>query len=174
MGKIVWKDASFAQTKGVDPAAALDELESILASDGLLTPAAVVAAAESKSSPLHGAFEWRNSVAAARYREWQARQLIRAVIEKKDDGSTVPVFVSIQQTRDDGSHVRGYQSVSVAMSRPDEWLSALEIFNSKIQSARRGLDDLERIAGSHQDRDRLASIAIASKALDTAHAALVH
>jgi hypothetical protein len=173
MAKITWKNSTFATTKNVDPDAVLDVLDDLLERDGLLTPAAVVAAAEPKDSPLHGAFEWRNSVAASRYREWQARQLIRAIIREEAGGTKEPAFVAIQQTMDDGSHIRGYQSVRVAMSRPDEWLSALEIFNNKIMSSRRSLDDLERIAGSHQDRNRLASIAIAAKALDTAHAALM-
>lgn len=56
------------------------ELERIAATnDGVLTPDAVVKAAEPEESPLHDRFEWDDSVAAHQYRIEQARTLIRSV-----------------------------------------------------------------------------------------------
>lgn len=168
---IAWK-SGFATTKDVDPEAALDALDEILERDGLLKPDAVVAAAEPKTSPLHPAFEWRNGVAANRYREWQARALIRSVRVVNDaTGKDAPVFVAVVTETADGQ-ARGYQRTEVAMARPDEWLSALSMFSAKISSARRSLEELEVMAAKTDNRDRLANIAIAAKALDMAHAAL--
>lgn len=42
-------------------------------------PAAMVEEARSPTSPIHGAFEWRDGVAAERYREVQARHFIGAL-----------------------------------------------------------------------------------------------
>ena len=73
--------------------------------DGLLMPETVVEAARSKSSPLHSRFEWNNGRAAEAYRIWQARQLIRVVVE------TIPgvkgeheVFVSLTTDRKGGGY----------------------------------------------------------------------
>ena len=49
------------------------------AGEGVLTPDAVVEAAASPDSPLHGYFEWDDTEAARKYRLEQARTLIRSV-----------------------------------------------------------------------------------------------
>lgn len=54
--------------------AALDDIAA--ANDGILRPKDVVAAAKSKSSPLHKEFTWKNDVASQRWREHEARHLI--------------------------------------------------------------------------------------------------
>lgn len=170
---IIWKDSTFAQTKGIDPSAALDVLESISSDDGLLTPAAVVSAAEPADSPIHNAFEWRDYVAADRYREWQARQLIKAIITVDDKtGDKAPAFVAIVKDVDDGARERGYQLTRVAMTRPNEWLSALAIFNSKLIATRKSIEELEAIARSSKDSNRLSSIAVAARSIDAAREAL--
>jgi len=68
------------------------ELQMLANKTGSLTAAAVVDAAKPKTSALHNHFEWKNTVAAEKYREEQARQLIRRVhiVNSKtdDDGTT--------------------------------------------------------------------------------------
>lgn len=54
-------------------------LQEIYAEHGRLTPELVVQAATPESSPLHHRFVWDNDEAAQRYREVQARELIRSV-----------------------------------------------------------------------------------------------
>lgn len=172
---IKWADNSFAKTRGVDPEQAIDVLEEIRIRDGLIKPSAVVEAAEPKSSPLHPAFEWRNGVAAQRYREWQARSMVKAIIVVDDQtNQKAPAFVNISRVDDEGEKQRGYQRTEIAITRPDEWLEALGTFNAKITSARSSLEQLEQLAAGSEQKDRLASIAIAAKALDTARAALSH
>lgn len=55
------------------------ELESIYSTDGALTPASVLDRARSESSPLHGLFEWDDTVAGEKFRLVQAQKLITKV-----------------------------------------------------------------------------------------------
>ena len=50
-----------------------------VAQSGPLTPQRVVAAARDASNPLHGQFEWDDSVAGEAYRIEQARSLVRSI-----------------------------------------------------------------------------------------------
>jgi len=54
-------------------------LQDIYQDNGRLTPALVVAAARDDGHPLHHRFEWDDDVAAERYRQVQAAELIRKV-----------------------------------------------------------------------------------------------
>lgn len=46
---------------------------------GKLTPKELVEAARDVNSPLHDEFEWDNTRAAQKYREWQARYIISSI-----------------------------------------------------------------------------------------------
>jgi len=54
-------------------------LNTLYQKNGRLTAALVVKAASKEGSPLHSYFEWDDTVAGARYRMEQARDLIRSV-----------------------------------------------------------------------------------------------
>ena len=56
-----------------------ESLNAIEARDGAIKPAAVVAEARPKASPLHSLFTWDNSKAAELYRLDEARNIIRSV-----------------------------------------------------------------------------------------------
>jgi len=73
--------------KGVAAETAAKELESIRKSEGVLTPSVIVEKSRIKNAPLHPVFEWRNAVAAQKYREEQARRLTRAIVYVKDEDS---------------------------------------------------------------------------------------
>lgn len=56
-------------------------------SEAGLSPATLLDASRDEKSPLHGEFEWRDDVAAEKYRLGQAHDLIRnlrVVVERKD------------------------------------------------------------------------------------------
>lgn len=78
------------------------------AAKGDLTPQAVVDTARDESHPLHGRFEWDDSVAGEAYRRSQAAELIRSV---KVTYSEAP----------DGEprRIRAFSSLNVAVS-PDQ------------------------------------------------------
>lgn len=79
-----------------------EQLQTIHATHGALTPDLVVEEATPKSSPLHDRFEWNNSVAGHAYRLIQARELIRSVkVTYRNDltgeKSTVRAFQSVRR-----------------------------------------------------------------------------
>lgn len=67
-------------------------------SGGHLIPNAVVRAAKNDDHPLHKHFEWRDGVAAEKYRLDQARALIRCVhvVSDKTEVGSVRAFLSIK------------------------------------------------------------------------------
>jgi hypothetical protein len=88
----------------------VDELERLREeNDGLLTVAAVVEAAKNDTSPLHKHFDWDDTHAAEKYREWQARTLIqkcKITVEHKPD-TMIRAYVSVPSDRKEG----GYRAV---------------------------------------------------------------
>ena len=87
-----------------------DELERIREeNDGLLTVSAIVEAAKDEDSPLHKHFDWDDTHAAEKYREWQARTLIqkcKITVENKPD-TLIRAYVSVPLDRKAG----GYRAV---------------------------------------------------------------
>lgn len=91
------------------------------ANDGLLTPDDVLKDARSKSSPLHGWFDWDDSSAAHKHRLYQARRLINVIeitpVRTERVELTVPEYIRDPRQGDK----QGYrQTVAV---RSDEELA---------------------------------------------------
>lgn len=165
----IW-GTTYIATRGVEAGAAYAELEAIRERDGIVRPAAVVDASRPDDATLHPIFEWDDFLAAERHREWQARQIIRAVkiVESSGQESRAYVNVSVE------SQPAGYQSTEIAVQRPDEWLDALRMFERKISELRRTVEELEMLATQSESHDRLASLAVAARALQLAESALRH
>ena len=81
-----------------------EHLTEIYREHGSLTPRLVVDAARDPGHPLHDRFEWDDAVAGEKYREHQARQLIRTVkvVEFSDDGDDQRVRAFHSVPRPDG------------------------------------------------------------------------
>jgi hypothetical protein len=91
------------------------ELDKVRGNKVLLVPEDVVDwAAAHPDSPLHEAFEWDDTAAAARYRIWQARVLITIVVAKVDDR---PRFVSLSIDRVKPSG--GYRPIDEVRADPE-------------------------------------------------------
>lgn len=71
-------------------------IEQITKRDGQVTPSALLDASRDDSAPLHGCFEWDDSIAAERYRLHQARQMIANVriVQSTDTAERDRAFVS--------------------------------------------------------------------------------
>ena len=78
-----------------------EELQKIAAEHGgVLYPKDVVNAARNPNSPLHGAFEWDDGIAAEKFRLVQARELIRVQVTMiPSRGTPVRAFVSLSPDR---------------------------------------------------------------------------
>lgn len=173
----------YVNLTGVDPEAALETLEDIRERhEGCLRPADLVRESRQKSATFHTCFEWKDAIAGQRYREWQARQIIRAVrveiIDEEGKSRDEPAFVPVRITRiDDNGHSRSdsfYQSTQVAIERIDQWVSAVDIFAKKIDECKKALADLERVANRSEQPDRAAWVHVANKALTAALEAIRH
>ena len=86
---------------------------------GKITPRMVVDAARAEDSPLHSYFEWDDEIAAEKYREMQARTLLRSVDLKVTKG-TVKFDVSayIRDPESDPQE-QGYVQVASLKSQED-------------------------------------------------------
>ena len=132
--------------------AVIAELEAVReAGGGVLTPAAVVRQAKKKSSAIHNYFEWDNTDAAQKYREHQARLLIRAtVIMIPDADEETCAYVSIIH----GSGNREYRHVV-------EVLSDDEMRERLLATA---LDELRAFKKKYKQLKELAAIFAAIEA----------
>jgi hypothetical protein len=169
--KYVWKNSYGHEVPAEDAA---DELERIrLENEGKLIPVNVVEASEPKEAVLHPCFEWRNSVAANRYREYQARNLIRGIRIIKDDDQQIPQFANVRITNEQtGKNESFYQNTTVLIKRPDELMSAISLLQTKLSAIENSIQEIVHLAKEHQDEDRVSRLVIAARAIETARAAL--
>jgi hypothetical protein len=153
-----------SRISGVDAQVVGAELEKVRALHGALVPQSVVDEARPEESPLHPAFEWDDSVAAENHRQWQARNLIRAVCVKSADGANLdPVYVHVRV--DDGG---SYQHVEVVAKDPDMLAAAIEELNDKLQMARRSVDQLRRAVNESRAKINTSKMNAVGKHLDAA------
>ena len=114
------------------------ELESIRKTHGgILRAEDVVDRATAKNNPLHDLFEWNDSAAAAEYRLWQARQIIRVtvgIIPGTEIKSRIFVSMMADRIEDDG----GYRAMVDVLSDVErralmlaEALDELNVFRRK-------------------------------------------
>jgi hypothetical protein len=83
-----------------------EELERLQAeNNGRLETKMVVQTARDESNPLHRCFEWNDDLAAERYRENQARMVIRSIriVSENDEGQKdlVRCFVNVDATEEE-------------------------------------------------------------------------
>lgn len=79
-----------------------EHFEQLERQQGYITPKTVLDSARSEMSVIHTCFEWKDDIAAEKYREEQARSLIRNLtirMIESDEKQVEPVraFVNIQQ-----------------------------------------------------------------------------
>lgn len=139
-----WKDSAF---KSGDPQAVGDRLNRIRESNPKQRLAArdVVVDARREDSPLHRYFEWRDSVAALKYRETQARELIRSLVVIYDErpDTPVPAFVCIEQ----GAEEFGpYQATHVALAEPESRDYVLTRARQELAAWRKRYASLQELA----------------------------
>jgi hypothetical protein len=118
------------------------------AHQGILQPAIVVKEAANPKSPLHDYFEWADDEAAFQYRLWQARQLIRVVVNVvgPTDAPPQPVWVSLEEDRlKDGG---GYRMTVDVLSDP-------ALRQQLLVQARK---EMEQFAKKYRDLQELAEV----------------
>lgn len=140
MATYKWKP--YAHVK-IDAQAAGEVLEAArIRNNGQLTPRAVVEEAKPDDSPLHDHFEWRDDVAAQKYREDQAAYLIRMIaMEVEEAKEPVRAFVNVRM-----GDSQAYTSTVVAMADPDLRAQVLAQAMRELVSWRQRYSELEQLA----------------------------
>jgi len=128
------------------------ELEAIRRSHrGVLNPRDVVEYAKDRKTALHSRFTWDNDAAAAEYRLWQAREIIRVVVRHEEHiEKNVRVYVSLRADRAKGGGYRALVDVLGNEARRQQLLA--EAF-----------DDFERWEAKYDMLAELAPIFEAAK-----------
>jgi len=116
-----------------------NELEEVRQNaDGVLYPWDVVDFAKNPDTALHSHFEWDDTEAGHKYRIWQARQLIRAVVTvMPSNGKTIEAYVSLKSDRCEQG---GYRAIAEVLSDKEYYkqlladaLSDLELWENKYR-----------------------------------------
>ena len=129
--------------------------------DGLIDPVKVVDYARNPDTSLHKKFQWDDTVAAEKYRIYQARQIIRlelVVINQdvqgkayilsdvtEEKGKIIRAFVSLEDDRQ-SEDARGYRSVMDVLSCEDLRAKMLEQAKNDMNIFRRKYSVLTELA----------------------------
>lgn len=139
-----WKTGA---RKGGNAQVVGDLLETIrVRHEGRLTADMIVSAARKSKSPLHGYFEWDDSVAAEKHRTTQARELVRSITVRFENSPTqepVRAFVKIIQGNE--AH---YTSIEHAMSEAD----------MRSQVLHRALSEYEALGAKYRSLAELSEV----------------
>ena len=98
------------------------EFDRIYEKFGELTAKSVVDENREKAAPLHSCFEWDDAVAAERYREKQAGDMIRCLVtirESESDGGPVVVRALVKTTEK-------YEPITVAIKSEEKYAVLLQ------------------------------------------------
>jgi hypothetical protein len=156
---------------GIDAQEAGEELERIKQRDGTITAPAVVDEARPDDAVLHPAFNWNDPDAAEKYREIQARQLIKRVRVICPDPTQEPVVratVALPSV-----------PIEPAMQEHDPLAFELSKTVGSLVETKRQLTELKLKAARRFDRRKviaadiaLAEMKEAEESLSSAHEAL--
>lgn len=123
---------------------------------GILTPTAVVDAARPVDAPLHPCFEWNDTIAAERFRQEQAKVLIRSVrvlfVPDDKSGRAQPtnVYIGIEGGRKFISSPTVAPKSGLSVDLKTEFVRELDVLFQKYGS----VPELARVI--HEMRQRLA------------------
>ena len=126
---------------------AYEEVADLHQEYGLVKPNHVVDRARPKTNSLHPQFEWDDSYAAERYREDQARRLLRnlvvIVVEGEEEKEFSPAFISVTVQEGEGGD-RGYVSVATVLTDDDMREQAINDTVKALNGLRRRYSALQR------------------------------
>lgn len=149
MAAYKWKAGSHIKLNAQIAGDVCDELEK----KGRLTPAELVEVSRDEAAPLHGAFEWRDEIAAEKYREVQAGHIIRS-LEVVITGTSEPVraYFPISIVGEG----RTYTSTEVIMRTEDARAKLLERALAELEAFKRKYKTLGELADVFAAIDKVA------------------
>lgn len=132
-----------------------EELARIEAKHGGLKPSQVVDESRPEEAVLHPVFEWNDEIAAEKYRNVQAGQIIRSVrvVSESPDGQKekTPAYVSVVRVVDEDKSHREYVSTSRAMGNEEWKRGVLAEALDQLRAFARRYKQLGELAGLSQE-----------------------
>lgn len=130
MIRATWR-REFAQLhKGTDPQLVADEIGAL----DIATPETIVDKARDKTTELHKCFEWRDDVAAEKFRIIQARDIVRhlVILEETppEERPEIRLFFKPQGSL-------GYQKTELILTRKDSYAALLETAMAELRAFKR-------------------------------------
>lgn len=162
-----WRASYRGRIEADVAAAALDEIRK---EHGKLTAQIVVEAARPDDSPLHPEFEWDDAKAAENYRARQARDMIRAIVVL--DTTEQPEHAKFTLAKGADEDSPDYKPTELVVGRVDLFADAHRRLLGIVQAAQKAVDELNELAQSGGDAERMARVAVAQQAFSAAAAAV--
>lgn len=121
------------------------EIEQCRDENGIIKPASVVERARPETNPIHVCFEWDDDKAAARYREDQARALLRNIVTVVESHGSKPISVNAFVNIECESG-RGYKGIVQVMERSADRAYILQSAISELNVLRKKYADLSELS----------------------------
>lgn len=166
-----WKSTQSESAYHATAEQAHEAFETIRKRDGKLTAPAVVDEARPEESVLHEDFEWRDDIAAEKYRQQQARQMISAVrIVWEEKSPPVRAYVNVrlvEQEALNAADVMHPAEEPAAKEPPARCYMPLEEVLEQPQLRTQMLEYARRDAQNYKQKySTLASLASIMQAID--------
>lgn len=166
---VVWqatiKGGSFTTYKwkygisGVSAQRAGEYFESLEKRDGEVKPKTIVKEAKSADSLLHPAFEWNDTEAAEKYREQQAKQIIRDIVVVQESVNENPIItraiVNVSVENSPITENGKYCLVSTAMSNPETREIVLRRALKELMAFKEKYSEISELAGLFSEIDKI-------------------
>ena len=118
-----------------------EELHRIYTDKGQLKPADIVDESRPESAPLHPCFEWDDEVAAEKYREVQAGNLIRSITVVHETPTHEPVEV-----RAFVKPLESYTPIEVVVNSEEQMTALLESALAELKAFEKKYATLSKLA----------------------------
>lgn len=126
----------------VSAKSAAEEFERIYDKFGELTPKNIVDESRSDTAVLHGCFEWNDAVAAEKYRQTQAGEMVRLLVSVEKTAENEPVVVrAIVKTTE------RYEPLTVAIRSEEKYAVLLQDALNDIKWFKRKHATLSELKG---------------------------
>lgn len=99
-----------------------EEIREICDDIGSASPQDILEKARDESTELHKCFTWDDSIAAEKYRLWEARSIVTKLVYQEKEVPKDRPEVRVYQKTDDES---GYKPVEIILQKQDEYTQLL-------------------------------------------------
>ena len=144
-----WKTGSYHKVSALVAGAEMCRL----AEEGRLTPSDLVEDSRPEDAPLHAEFEWDDSIAAEKYREDQARAIIRHLtvqIEANNEQYQVRQYFIVQKESNE------YEPIQIILKDEDKTAMLLDQAKRELQAFKAKYACLKELAAVISAIDSIA------------------